>query len=85
MEKSWNSICWEISWKSHGNSNSGKENIYGFAFQYLYYHINHDIIKISFGTNMHCSLAEICAMTTFDMLFILFSHAKFSVNFALFS
>ena len=55
------------------------------TFQYLYYHINHDIIKISFGTNMHCSLAEICAMTTFNMLFILFSHAKFSVNFALFS
>ena len=65
MEKSWNSISWEKSWKSHGNSNSGKENLFRFALQCLYYHIGRDLIKISLDPNMHCSLAEICAMTLY--------------------
>ena len=65
MEKSWNSISWEKSWKSHGNSNSGKENLFWFALQCLYYHIGRDLIKISLDPNMPCSLAEICAMTLY--------------------
>ena len=65
MEKSWNSISWEKSWKSHGNSNSGKENLFRFALQCLYYHIGCDLIKISLDPNMHCSLAEICAMALY--------------------
>ena len=65
MEKSWNSISWEKSWKSHGNSNSGKENLLRFALQCLYYHIGCDLIKISLDPNMHCSLAEICTMTLY--------------------
>ena len=65
MEKSWNSISWEKSWKSHGNANSRKENLFRFALQCLYYHIGPDLIKISLDPNMHCSLAEICAMTLY--------------------
>ena len=65
MEKSWNSISWEKSWESHGNSNSGKENLFRFALQCLYYHIGRDLIKISLDPNMPCSLAEICAMTLY--------------------
>ena len=65
MEKSWNSISWEKSWKSHGNSNSGIENLFRFALQCLYYHIGRHLIKISLDPNMPCSLAEICAMTLY--------------------
>ena len=65
MEKSWNSISWEKSWKSDGNSNYGKENLFRFALQCLYYHIGRDLIKISLDPNMPCSLAEICAMTLY--------------------